>query len=61
MVWKRDLTWGGEHRLQYADDILWNFISETYLTLLTIHPINSIKIKNEYNLKKARMYKRCCV
>ena len=38
-----DLTWGGEHILQYTDDVLWNCIPKTYIILLTnVTPIKSI-------------------
>ena len=30
-----DLTWGGEHTIQYTDDVLQNYTSETYIILLT--------------------------
>ena len=39
-----DLTWGGEHTIQYIDDVLQNCIPETCIILLTnITQINSIK------------------
>ena len=39
-----DLTWGGEHTMQYTNDVLQNCTSETYIILLTnVTPINSIK------------------
>ena len=31
----RDLTWGGEHTIQCADDVLWTYTSETCRILLT--------------------------
>ena len=38
-----DLTWGGEHTIQYTDDALQNSTPETYRILLTnVTPINSI-------------------
>ena len=41
---ERDLTWGGEHTVQYTDDVLQKRTSETYTILLTnVTPINSIK------------------
>ena len=44
MVIEGDLTWGGEHTIQYTDDVLQNCILETYIILLTyVTPINSIK------------------
>ena len=30
-----DLAWGGEHTIQYSDDVLWNCALETYITLFT--------------------------
>ena len=46
MVMEGDLTWGGEHTIQYTDDTLQNFTPETYLILLTIvTSINLIKNK----------------
>ena len=46
MVVEGDLTWGGEHTIQYIDDPLQNCTPETYVVLLTnVTPINSIKIK----------------
>ena len=40
-----DLAWGGEHKIQYTDDVLQNCISETDIILLTnITPIHSIRI-----------------
>ena len=46
MVMEGDLTWGGEHTIQYATDVLQNYTPETYIILLTnVTPINSIKIK----------------
>ena len=35
MVTKRDLTSGGEHTMQYTDDILQKCAFETYAILLT--------------------------
>ena len=35
MVMEGDLTWGGEHMIQYMDDVLQNCIPETYIILLT--------------------------
>ena len=46
MVIEGDLTWGGEHTIQYTDDVLENCTPETYIILLTnVTPINSIKKK----------------
>ena len=42
------LTWGGEHTIQYTDDVLYNGTPETYTILLTtiyVTPIDSIKNK----------------
>ena len=39
-----DLTQGDEHTIQYTDDILQNYIPETYVIVLAnVIPINSIK------------------
>ena len=44
MVMEGDLTWGGEHTVQCADDVLWNSAPETCVILLrSVTPINSIK------------------
>ena len=41
MVIKEDLTWGGQHTVQYTDDVLQNCILETYIILLTnVTPVN---------------------
>ena len=32
---ERDLTWGGEHTIQYIGDILQNRTPHTYIILLT--------------------------
>ena len=41
-----DWTRGGEHTVQYTDDVLWNCTPETCILLLTnVTPINSIKVK----------------
>ena len=38
------MTWGGEHTMQYRDDVLQNSTCETYIILLTsVTPISSIK------------------
>ena len=43
-----DLTWGGEHTIQYTDDVLQNCTSEIYIVLLiTVIPINSTKNKKK--------------
>ena len=45
MVREGDVTWSGEHTVQYTDDALQNYIPETYVILLTngtpISPINN--------------------
>ena len=48
MLMEGDLTWGSEHTIQYTDDVLWNYTSETCIILLitNVTPINSIKKKN---------------
>ena len=39
-----DLTWGGEHTVQYADGVLQKCTPKTYILLLTtVTLINSIK------------------
>ena len=44
MVMEGDLTWGGEHTIQYTCDVLYNCTPETYVILLTnVTPINSVK------------------
>ena len=46
MVKEGDLTLGGEHTIQYADDVLKNCIPEISIVLLTnVTQTNSIKIK----------------
>ena len=30
-----NLTWGSEHTIQYADDVLQNYTPDTYIILLT--------------------------
>ena len=30
-----DLIWGGEHTIQYTDDVLQDYTPETYIILLT--------------------------
>ena len=45
MVMEGDLTWGGEHTIQYTDDVLQNCTPETCIILLTnVTTINSIKV-----------------
>ena len=40
-----DLTWGGEHTVQYTDDVLQTCMYETYIILLTnVTSISLIKI-----------------
>ena len=39
-----DLICGGEHTVQYTDDVLYNRTPETYIILLTdVAPVHSIK------------------
>ena len=46
MVMKGVLTLGGEHTVQYTDDVLQNCIPETYIILLTnVTPIKTTKKK----------------
>ena len=41
---KRDLSWGGEHTIQYTADVLQTCTPETYvISLIIVTPINSIK------------------
>ena len=35
-----DLTQGGEHTIQYTDDVLQNYMPETYINLLTNGHLN---------------------
>ena len=47
-----DLTWSGEHTVQYTNDVLQNCEPETYIVSLTnITLINSIKkqLKKQYH------------
>ena len=44
MVMEGDLTWGGEHTMQYTGDVLWRCTPQTYIIVLTnATPVNSIK------------------
>ena len=47
MVMEGDVTWGGEHTIQYTDDVLQNCTPEIYIMLLSnnnlYHVVNSIK------------------
>ena len=46
MVMQGDLTWGGEHTIHCADDVLWNCAPANCIILLTnVTPINSKKGK----------------
>ena len=46
MAMEGDLTLGGEHTIQYTDNVLENCIPETYVILLVnVTPINSVKKK----------------
>ena len=49
-----DLTWGGEHTVQYTDDVLQNCTPETYIILLNnVTTINSIKkVKKSKKIKE---------
>ena len=39
MVMEGDLTWGGEHTIQFADDLLQNCTPEMYIILISqYHP-----------------------
>ena len=38
-----DLTWGGEHTIQYTDAVLQKCSTETYIILSNVTPIYSIK------------------
>lgn len=41
LVMEGELTWGGEHIVKYIDDVLWNYILDTYMISLTnITPMN---------------------
>ena len=43
MMMEGDLTWGGEHTIQYIDDVLQNCTTETYIIfLINVTPIISI-------------------
>ena len=45
MVMEGDLTWGGEHTIQYTNDVLQNFMPEIYIILLTnVTLVGSVKI-----------------
>ena len=44
MVTERELALGGEHTVQYTDDVFQNYTLETYIILLTnVTPINLIE------------------
>ena len=44
MLMEGDLTWGGEHTIQYTDDVSQNCTLEIYTVLLTnVTQIKSIK------------------
>ena len=58
MVMERDLTRGGEHTIQRTDDILQNCAPETCIILLiSVTPINPIKILEKEKEKKKHMNK----
>ena len=43
MVMEGDVTWDGEHTIQYTDNVLQNYTLETYIILLTnVTTVNSI-------------------
>lgn len=45
---ERELTWGGDHPIQYTGDVLQNCTLEIYTTLLTnVNTMNSIKIQRK--------------
>ena len=44
LAMERNYTLGGEHTMQYTDDVLWNCVPEACIPILTnVTPINSIK------------------
>ena len=46
MAVEGDLTWGGEHTLQYTDDVLESYRTESCMILLTnVIPINKLYIQ----------------
>ena len=48
MVMERDLTWGGEHKIQYIDNVLQNCAPEPCIILVTnVTPTNSVKKQNK--------------
>ena len=48
MVMQGVVTWGGEHAIQYTDDVLQNCTPDTYLILLAnVTPINAINKKSK--------------
>ena len=53
MVIEGDLTWGGEHTIQYTDDVLQNCIPETlYNSINQSYPNKFNKNINSNNKKK---------
>ena len=57
MVTEGDLTWGSEHTIQCTDGLLWNYVPETCVILLTcVTSKNSIKSKKK---KKFGFYNKC--
>ena len=54
MVIKRDLTWGGEHTIQYTDNVLQNCTPETYTILLTSITPKKFNKKEKSMIKKQR-------
>ena len=68
MVMEGDLTWGGEHIIQYTDNILYNSTPGTYIISLTnVTLINSIKNKsvitfmNSFHLYSPCIFPEYCI
>ena len=52
-----DLARGGEHTVQYTDEVLLSRTPETYIIILTdVTLINSIKSKNKNKIKYQSKY-----
>ena len=46
-----DLTLGSKHTIQYTDDVLENYITQTYIFLSSnVTPINSMKFFENFSL-----------
>ena len=57
MVMEGDLARGGEHTVQYTDEVLLSRAPETYIIILTdVTLINSIKSKNINKIKYQPKY-----